>query len=437
MAGRVGQAFIEAPADVAIADVEPRIGQVILEAAINPTQADVIPTIGQAYLEYSARPVAADVVPFIYQVFIEVVYMPTDEPEPPEPPVIGGTMPDLSTDIVRTQRHVRHFIQFGGPLPNNREFFSGIDTGYFIMQGVSVPELGGIDPVYVHDPFRVGRYKVVQKSVSPPDLPTATLVIREGHGSIPWQLGQLGQTGCLFNVYEPGGNCKDLSDFISGWTDYVKIYSGCQTTGNDQGDRSAWDSDDALETSLELVLSNSYQIGALAFGERAASLVDREVLDIVYGSDPQCGDCGPQDDGTMRLYAITKSSGAGSPGLPSEVIYTVDGGLSWTESVINGIGASEDPIAIDVVGDKLIVLSRTALSATTGGYYYSTINKATGVPGSWTKVTAGFVANRQPNDIYVPSAREVFIAADGGYIYRTDDITVGVTVISDGSAPFQ
>ncbi len=51
----------------------------------------------------------------------------------------------------------------------------------------------------------------------------------------------------------------------------------------------------------------------------ARTLIDREVLDVVYGTRQMCGNCGPENDGSKWIYAITRSSG-GSPGLPAELI---------------------------------------------------------------------------------------------------------------------
>ena len=151
-------------------------------------------------------------------------------------------------------------------------------------------------------------------------------------------------------------------------------------------------------------------------------------MDIIYGSEAQCGDCGPADDGTQLIYAVTKSSGAGSPGLPAELVYSLNGGDSWSQVNIDGLGASEDPLAIELVGSKLMILSDS------DAYYWATLNKVTGVPGTFTKVTLGIVAAGTPRDIYVLSAREVFLCGDGGYLYKSTDIAAGVTVVSPGDA---
>lgn len=338
-------------------------------------------------------------------------------------------MPQLTADEIITYKHKRNFIQFGGPRPNNSTQYAGQDAQYLSIEGVGLPEAGGVDPVYVPDPNRIGKYRLVGRKISAPDLASATLKLLERHGSIPRQLQQI---NCQFNLYELTGTCKDLSDFLRGWTDYVLIYSGALVTEKDLGTRTAWDSDEMVEDSLSLVLEAVYPVGALSFGETAAANVDREVLDVVYGSNVQCGNCGPQDDGTQRIYAIVKASGAGSPGLPGEVVYSLDGGATWLDATITGIGANADPTAIDIVGDKLVVVvgSETA-------YYWATLNQYTGAPGAFNKVTTGFVATKTPNDIYVASPREVYFAANGGYIYKSTDITAGVSVINAGSTTVQ
>lgn len=331
-------------------------------------------------------------------------------------------MPKPNADEIITQKHKRNFIQFGGAGPENVVRYAGQDAQYIAIDGVSLPESGGIDPIWVPDPRRQGAYKLVGRSITPPDLASATVMMLEKHGAIPRQLQKI---GCLFNLYEPTGKCKDLSDFTRGWSDYVLVYSGALVTDKDLGTRTAWDSDDAIEDSLSVTLADIYPIGALGFGEEAAVQVERLVVDVVYGNSLTCGDCGPYNDGTQWIYAVTQTSGAGSPGLPAELIYSVDGGGNWTEATITGIGATEDALAIDIVGQYVVVLGADAL-------YYAEINADTGIPGTFTKVTTGFVAAGSPTDLYVASPREVYFCGDGGYLYKATDITAGVSVLSAG-----
>lgn len=329
-------------------------------------------------------------------------------------------MPDIRADEILTQKHKRAYIQYGGARPNNPVAYQGQDAQYMSIDGVSVPELGGIDPIWVPDPRRVGKYKLVGRRYSPADLVTATLNIREKHGSIPRQL----LSGCTFNLYETSGICGNLMDFVGGWSDYVMLYTGAVVTEKDLGTRTAFDSDEEIVDGLSLVLSSAYPVGSLAFGEGASAQIDREAIDIVFGTPNGCDDC---DNGDKRLYAIIATSGAGSPGLPPELVYSVDGGQTWAQANVNTAGAAEALYAVDVVGNYLVVIGADA-------YHIAEINASTGVPGTFSKITAGFVASKSPRDIYVAGPREVYFVGLGGYVYKSVDITAGVTVLNAGSA---
>ena len=341
-------------------------------------------------------------------------------------------MPKLTADEVVTQQHKRAYIQWGGPRPNNPVNFAGQDAQYMSITGASNPEAGGFDPIWVPDPSNAKRYKLAGRMASAPDLPSATITFYEKHGFLPRQLFK----SCPFSVYEVTGICQDLSDLYNGVTDYAMVYSLARVAGKNLGDRVTFDSDEAIGDELEVTLSDIYPVGTLGFGDNALTLIDREVLDVTYGTRQTCGNCGTENDGSKLIYAITRSSG-GSPGLPSEVIYSTDGGLTWNQTTITGIGANEDPATVRVIGSRLVVLSPTAGSATQGGYYWADIDQDTGIPGTWTKVTSGFVASAQPRDMFVLSPREIFFAADAGYLYKSTDIPSGVTVLNAASATTQ
>lgn len=331
-------------------------------------------------------------------------------------------MPDINADEVVMYAHKRHFIQFGGAQPGNVVQYAGQDGQYMFVDGVGVPETGGVTPIFVPDPRQPGKWRLIARTIDPPDLASASLVMLEKHGAIPRQLQRI---GCKFNLYEPTGPCQDLSDFLRGWTDYILVYGGALVNDKDLGTRTARDSDGVVEDTLSLTLADVYPVGALAFGEKAAAQVEREVVDVVYGTTVSC-QC---VEGTEYIYAL-ETYAAGSPGLPTEVVYTVDGGENWTNIAVDGMGADEIGYAIDIVGKYLVVLGEDNI-------YWAEINYKTGVPGTFTQINTGIVLAGTPRDIYVLSPREVFFCGDGGYIYKATDITAGVSVIDAGSATTQ
>lgn len=336
-------------------------------------------------------------------------------------------MPRPNADEIVTQKHRRAWTQRGGARPNNRMRYAGADEQYMEFDDADSPVRGGSDPIRVHDPRRRGAYRNVGATVDAPDFDTVSINFMNKHGGISWVAGDL---SCPNNYYETVGRCKRPDNFLSGWEDIVRIYSSAKANDRSYTGNTSFEDDEGSMTEIEFTVEGGiYDVGSLGFGEQGATQVEREVIDVVYGSTGDCGNCGNSDDGTGRIYAVTKSSGAGSPGTPAEVIYTTDGGATWNNVNITGLGGTADPTGIAVVGNFLVVLDSAG-----NGYYYAEINPLTGVPGTWTNVTTGFVASRAPNDIYVAGASEVYFAADGGYIYKSTDITAGVTAINAASA---
>ncbi len=336
-------------------------------------------------------------------------------------------MPKPGADLVVTQKHRRAFSQRGGPSPVNTTRYEGADETYMTFDDDTNPIAGGRNPINFHDPLRRagGAYRRIGETVDAPDFPSSTINFFERHGGVGWVDFD---GGCFNNFYETVGTCKRPDDFINGWSDFMKIYSYGRANNHNESGLTTQDSDDSSMVAMEFVFASIYKIGALLFGEKGAGEVEREVVDLVWAGGIDCGACGPGDDGTKRLYAVTKSSGAASPGTPAEVIYTVDGGATFSQTNITGLGGTVDPTGIDLVGGNLVVLDTAG-----NGYWFAEINVLTGVPGTWTNVTTGFVASKQPTDMYVAGASEVYFSANGGYIYKSTDIASGVTVSDAGN----
>jgi photosystem II stability/assembly factor-like uncharacterized protein len=335
------------------------------------------------------------------------------------------------SDEVTTQGHARIFRQPDGPGFDRQVKYAGVATQYLAIQGVSRAISGGRTPINVPDPLRRKAFRKVGSTVEAPDNSTFDLHVLHKRGGIPFSQSDL---LCPSNYYVSVGGCKAPSDFLRGWESLVRVFYNAQPDDAvDEGDITGWDSDDQHEDTIPHTVDLIYSVGALNFGEQAGPQVDREVVDIAYGSNADCGACGPADDGTGRIYAVTKSSGGGSPGLPGEVIYgiknTLTGTYTWGEATITNLGATADPVAIEVIGDKVVVLVKSE-----GAYYHATINSDTGIPGAFTKVTSGFVGAGGPNDIYSPDGVTAWIVGDAGYIYNLPSVGSAVVVASAATA---
>lgn len=320
---------------------------------------------------------------------------------------------------IRTLQNNRVFVQFGQALPNVDTKYYGQDMNYAILQNAQRPVNGTVTPHWTGDPRVTGKYRLVARTIAAPALPSFSLNLLEKKGTI----NRLFEQDCGFTAYVASGDCADISDFLYGWSDKVEVYAGGIVQVVNGGNRGDWATDNPIINQAPATAREIYEVGKMGFGEIGAADIAVEVLDIAYGNTARCAGCGQPNDGAEWIYFIQKYTGSND----ASVVYSTDGGATTNVIDITGIGATTNATFIDVVGNLLVVGVTTE-----NAYYYATINSATGVPGTFTKVTTGFVTAKTPTDILVYSPREVFFSANGGYVYKSSDITAGVSALSAG-----
>src|SRR5678816_3660472 len=252
-------------------------------------------------------------------------------------------MADAPDVIKKGQKRV--WYQRGGTLPSNAPQYYGKDGQYVIFTGAEREIRGGVDPVQIGDPDRLGEFVNVGMMTSPAKFPAGTLELRERKSVLPFIWGDM---FCPTTVYIPTGDCKSPSDFNYGWTDYVEVWSNGLAVKVDGGDRGAFDNNEAIEDSVDYVFMRQYLLGSLQLSEQAASTVLTEVNDVTFGNKLQCSTCGPNDDGTRWRYALVAGAGAAKP----SVTYSNDGGKTWSALIpIDASAAAEICNAIEVIGN--------------------------------------------------------------------------------------
>lgn len=334
-------------------------------------------------------------------------------------------MPLPKADVIVTQQHKRYFYQPLGAAPENPIFYGGQDGQFLTIENATIPH-GDITPINVGDQDQFKQFRQVGREITPPDFATFTVNFLQNHGGIPKQLYDL--VNCLSTYYEVTGTCKDPSVLTRDFTDYIKIYSNSEATQTTAGG-SAFDADAMVQDDIDFTsLTGVYLVSGISVGEKASAEIASEVVDIVYGSKVECGNCGSNDNGTKLIYSLINSTTA-SPGIGPAVTYSLDGGVTTTVVAINGATSNDVPKAIDIVGQSLVAVFNDGLA---GGYFVATINSITGIPGTWVRVTTGFVSGNAPNDLFVSNPREVYFAAAGGFIYKSESILSGV-IVSDAA----
>jgi photosystem II stability/assembly factor-like uncharacterized protein len=233
---------------------------------------------------------------------------------------------------------------------------------------------------------------------------------------------------CAKSFFIPLNGCT-RPDEIDSFESVLLVYRALQQ-GIDYGTLRSREDNEPLEMSSDfsyLRVDRAFPLIAALQGETP---VTSKILDVVAIDTVSCGDCAAFASGQDSWYALTDQSG-GSPGYPSLVIGTKDGGSNYNTSVITSLGTTQAN-AMAQVGSFLMVVSQTDLA-----HHYCRISNLFAGGSPWTKVSSGYVASKGPRCIAVASPFEVYIGGAGGYIYKSADFQTAVTVSHDGSLTAQ
>lgn len=324
-----------------------------------------------------------------------------------------------------TQKHLRTFVQRGGPHPINELQYSGADSTLIQIDDISEPISGGITLNRAHDPFRIGGWITTSTTEDAPDAPTTTITWKQSTSSMAWVSYD---PHCLFNVYQTIGECATPSDFDGGWSLGIKIMSNLKITDRTHAGNASFDTDDESTIAADVtVLGAVYDVGSLFIGELDGGTAEEPTVAVTYADIAACGQCGTYNDGTQWIYRAIADDSGGSTGISAKIRYSVDGGVTWSDSAVTGLGTNEQVTALRAMGTTLVLLTSAP------AYYYASISPLTGVPGSWTKVSTGFVGGGVGRAITVLSPKEAYIAADNGIVYRLGTPGTPVVPMLNGS----
>lgn len=294
-------------------------------------------------------------------------------------------------------------------------------------------DLGDITPVRIPDPKQYGRFVTVDKIKGQPGLPSTTLEFRTTRNASA--MLALTRKGCAIDLQIHVGACKDPSDFDLGW-EKIHVFEDADFTNYSTSELGAFDADQEIQVmeTLDLTGQDYYEVTPLAFSGMAETQIVQEVLGVAICDSKTCGACGIPSDGCQRIFAVQSPVGA-SPGLTSELVFSIDGGSTWSEQNITSLPANRAIAArgIACVGPYLVVVSNTDCSI----HYALITDILLGTPG-WTRIATGLTcAAGAPNAIFSLGRTQSWIVGDGGYIYGVTDVTSGAVVQSSGGVTSQ
>lgn len=328
-------------------------------------------------------------------------------------------------DIVRSDLS-RVFTIENAAGPSNVPKFQG-----FWRAGAASQDLGNITLVRVPDPNNRRKFIVIDKYTGEPGNPSLEITAR--YTMDLSDLLRISKKQCDIDLQIMMGLCGNPQDYKEGWDKILILENARATTwGTDQLGALGPDETSPVSETVPFEGSEMYEVKKLAIQNVARAEVLREVLDITICDAESCGSCGIPSDGCSVILGLMKS-GAGSPGILAEIIYTKDGGATWGASTISTLAIGETPRRIACVGLNALVASPTS-----GGMQYTDLSDlVNGFNPTWVEVTTGIVASGQPRAIFSANPSYTWVVASGGYIYFTEDPTNAYVLQDSGGATTQ
>lgn len=319
---------------------------------------------------------------------------------------------------------VRAFVQVGIGNPT-------IPYNYMGCLEVNKPtqDLGALEPVYCPSSSIRNQWDIVDTIARTPGLPKADILQHASRYLTDVWMG-IRQRGCLINLQATFGKCGKPDDFTV-WDARLALLDA-KLVKFDLSDLNALDG--GKNTNVDI--SGSLEAKAMAFfypmvfEEVGSVQVVAEISDVMFYDMITCGDCGVQSDGCQLCYALQVAN-PGSPGLSSQLLYSLDGGTTWAAMDIPTLGGVSAR-RFGAMGNYCVVVSPNSLA-----YHYALFTDINAGVLNWTSQASGFVAGKSPMCIVVKNAAQAFIGAQGGYIYQLTGPGAAVTVLTDGSISTQ
>jgi len=229
---------------------------------------------------------------------------------------------------------------------------------------------------------------------------------------------------CRVDIFALLGKCGNPSDFTEGGEKWVYFPDG-RISGHAFENFGAFGRDENNPTNetVDMTAEDYYEFLYMKQEQVGSASTTRQIytVDVYTGND--CENC---PDPCDRVLATMAGANA-TPGTKPTLLYSDDGGETWTSETIDTLFSNEDIADGAVVGGDIVYISNTSCSI-----HYTDIELLYDSTNSWSEVTSGFVAAKCPRAMTVADVRHIWIVGDGGYIYFAKNHKTGVSVQDAG-----
>lgn len=234
---------------------------------------------------------------------------------------------------------------------------------------------------------------------------------------------------CRVDLFALSGRCGNPQDFSEGGEKWVYFpdgrpsnhgYENFSSYGLDENNPTNEKLDMSSQEYYEFLYMRQEQVGQAHTTRRTYT------VDVYRGND--CEDC---PDPCDRVLVSMAGVGA-TPGTKPSILYTGDGGMTWSAQDITTFFSNETIADGHVIGDDIVYISPESNSI-----HWTDIEALYLGTNTWSEVTSGFVAGKLPRAIDSSDARHTWIVGDGGYVYFAKNHKAGVVVQDAGVATTQ
>lgn len=329
---------------------------------------------------------------------------------------MAGTFTPLQTGNSRV------FLTEGGARVDHRPSYE-----HQLKQMETEQSFGDVENVYSPSPRTFGKFDVVGTIRGEEERPTTSLVGRYAQ-DLRSLLLELAKRGCANDVQLNMGACTDPSLFNEFQKKLIMELANIPSWSSDPLGALQPDEKGLVNETAEISAVRLYEVLPITIAERAGNVLTNEAIDAVICDAISCGECEELSDGCQKMFSVTLAAG-GSPGTPADVVFSIDGGVTFYAHDVDSMAAGEDPSGIACVSGYVVVISQESCS-----HHYADKDEFDGVTDpDFTEVTTGYIVSGCPNDIW-SLGNFAFIVGENGYVYSLQDPTGGVTVIDAGVA---
>lgn len=235
---------------------------------------------------------------------------------------------------------------------------------------------------------------------------------------------------CRVDLYALIGKCGNPQDFTEGGEKWVYFPDG-KISGHGYENFGAYglDENNPTNEAVPMTAEDYYEFLYQRQDQIGASVTIREIYTIRAYAGDACENC---PDPCSRIV-MTMAGASATPGTQPIMLYSSDGGETFSQQTISTLFSNENIVDDLIVGDSYLIISNTA-----NEIHWTDLNELyEGAVNTWNQVNSGFVAGKNANAITGPDVRHVWVVGNGGYVYFASNYKVGVVVQDAGVATTQ